>query len=308
MKRFIAVVLLPLSLVPVALAVPYVADEHASYQARYLDRGSLPAPAVGPADAPRAPAYRDRIPTLVYHGINDSGARYTATQEAFAGQMAALDAAGYHAVGADTYARFVRGEPVRLPSRPILITFDDGRIDSFRGADAVLERHGLQATMFAIAGETIDGSLTYLSPDELDAMEASEQWDVRFHGGQGHQRLDSGRPFYAGLLDGEPVAEFRHRVEEDLDAGRERLGELVPGAALDDLFAVPYSDYGQYEHVGIAATIADVLLDRFDVMFVQHSDVTPVRRGGAGIVTRFEPPTGMTPDALLRTLREGLAR
>ena len=65
--------------------------------------------------------------------------------------LAALDAAGFHTLDAETYARFARGEDVALPSRPVLVTFDDGRLDSFRGADAVLERYGMRATMFAIA-------------------------------------------------------------------------------------------------------------------------------------------------------------
>jgi peptidoglycan/xylan/chitin deacetylase (PgdA/CDA1 family) len=32
-----------------------------------------------------------------------------------------------------------------------LITFDDGRVDSYRGADKVLARYHYQATMFVVA-------------------------------------------------------------------------------------------------------------------------------------------------------------
>ena len=50
--------------------------------------------------------------------------------------MAMLAADGFHAISIAQYARFAGGDVAALPDRPILITFDDGRLDSYQGADA----------------------------------------------------------------------------------------------------------------------------------------------------------------------------
>ena len=312
MKRLIATILLPLSLVPVALAVPHVAEQREDFRARYLERDALAVPDVPVERSVPVPAYRDEIPVLVYHGIGGEPSPWTVTHQAFAAQMAALDAAGFHTVDPVTYARFARGERVALPTRPVLITFDDGRLDSFRGADAVLERHGMRATMFAIAGATEEHSSVYLSADELRGMADSGRWDVQFHAGAGHTQITDGhgreRPFYAARERGETVAAYAERVRSDLDEGWERLHELVPEAR-HDVFAVPYSDYGQAAggDPRLARIMRRALTERFTAAFVQRSELDPTRRGEAGIRSRFEPSPDTTAADLLRVLRRGTA-
>ena len=43
--------------------------------------------------------------------------------------------AGFESISLAQYTRFRRGDSRGLPARPVLITFDDGRLDSYRGAD-----------------------------------------------------------------------------------------------------------------------------------------------------------------------------
>lgn len=309
MRKFLALLLLPLSIVPVALAVPYVADQHESFSARYLEREALAAPAVASVKYRPVAAYRDRVPVLVYHGINDDGSRYSQTRQDFADQMAALHADGFHTVSAADVARFARGERVPLPSRPVLITFDDGRVDSFRGADAVLERYGFRATMFAIAGVTTEASRTYLGPDELASMEDSGRWDIQVHAGEGHTRIDGNRPYYGALESGESLDEFTTRVGDDLDGARSRLARAVGDDGLGDLFAVPYSDYGQSPggDAVVAMLSLQAMTQRFTGVFVQSSTVEPVTRGQSGLLSRFEPTRDINANDLLRTLRRGTA-
>lgn len=311
MRRLLAVLLLPLSLVPVALAIPHVAEQRDEFRARYLERDPLAVPATGPLPAAGVPEYRDRIPVLVYHGISDEESPWTHTQATFARHMAALDAAGFHTVSAATYARFARGERVALPSRPILVTFDDGRLDSFRGADAVLAEHGMRATMFAISDVVRDHSSIYLDAEELQGMADSGRWDVQFHAGEGHTQVTDAsgreRPFYAATLPGEDLREYTARVTGDLVDGRAELGELVPQAGRE-LFAVPYSDYGQAPggDPARAQVMRRVLTSRFAVTFVQRSSLEPTRRGQTGVRSRFEPRPDTTAEDLLRVLRNGL--
>jgi len=83
---------------------------------------------------------------------------------------------------------------------------------------------------------------------------------------------------------------------------------MVPEAELGDLFAVPYSDYGQARggDVRLAAVMSHAALQRFDALFVQRADVEPTRRGDRGVIARYEPGATETPTHLLRALRQGL--
>ena len=74
------------------------------------------------------------MPVLAYHGIGEDS-RFSVTQEQFAEQMAMLDDAGVETITVDEYVSFLRGEEADLPERPLLLTFDDGKLSSFRGAD-----------------------------------------------------------------------------------------------------------------------------------------------------------------------------
>ena len=75
---------------------------------------------------------------------------------------------------------------MNLPQRPILITFDDGRLDSYRGADRILAEHGFRATMFVIAGFVEEQQLLLPDWDELRRMATSGRWDLQEHAGVGH--------------------------------------------------------------------------------------------------------------------------
>ena len=135
--------------------------------------------------------------------------------------------------------RFLQGVSDNLPKRPILITFDDGRLDSYRGADKILAEAGMRATMFAIAGYMEEDSPFYLDWGELRRMMKSGRWDVQEHAGIGHAnvRYDAAGhkgPAYAyrqytpgeGL---ESFAEFKSRVRHDILWAKRTMTEQLPG-------------------------------------------------------------------------------
>jgi len=109
--------------------------------------------AAAEADAPPVHNYRGVVPVLLYHRIDAvprAGDPYAVSQAEFARQMAMLAADGFHTISIAQYARFAGGDVTALPDRPILITFDDGLLRSYEGADAILARYGMRATMFVI--------------------------------------------------------------------------------------------------------------------------------------------------------------
>ena len=117
---------------------------------------------------------------LLFHSVCPTSGctSYNATPTEFARMMLMIRRAGYHTISIDEYAKWWHGEAVTLPSKPILLCFDDARLDGYRGADGTLAALGDQATVFDITGETEARNPKYLRWDELARMQATGRWDV----------------------------------------------------------------------------------------------------------------------------------
>jgi peptidoglycan/xylan/chitin deacetylase (PgdA/CDA1 family) len=249
-------VLLPLSLLPLYLAVPKLTGGDKIP----VERQALDAPAV---KIPLARIAKWRplrvgpvpsMPVLAYHGINDNNDHYSISQSAFAEQMEMLEQAGFQTVGIEQYMRFLDGDYKDLPKRPILITFDDGRLDSYRGADRVLAKHDFKAVMFVIAGNVGGGRTFYLDWAELRRMMKSGRWDVQEHAGSLHTnvRVDAAGhvgPAYANRrwipgIGLESFAEWRRRVTQDIRWGKNTIADHIP-TFVPWTFALPFGDYGE---------------------------------------------------------------
>jgi hypothetical protein len=273
-------------------------------------------PAPSAADAP-VHNYRGVVPVLLYHGINvvpRPSEPYSITQAEFARQMAMLTRDGFKTISIAQYARFAGGDVAELPDRPILITFDDGRLDSYQGADAILARYGMRATMFVITANADAAKPGYLSWPELRAMAAGGHWDLQEHAHAGHVLIPTGPgrrtgPYYANLIYRNGVRErfstFKGRVASDILAGRRRMALQVPG--FEPLaFAVPYSDYGQ-EHTNYAPIPAwenGWLQGTFRAFFVQ--DHRAYNLPGNPIGQRYGVHASTTAGTLHAWLRQAL--
>lgn len=65
-----------------------------------------------------------------------------------------------------------------LPSRPILITFDDGHLDNYTTAFPIMRRLGLRGALYIVANRL--GAEGFLSSAQIEEMLA-EGWDVGSH-------------------------------------------------------------------------------------------------------------------------------
>ncbi len=105
--------------------------------------------------------HRDRViaggafvPILMYHQVTPSPLpefrKYAVTTEAFAAQMEWLALRGYVPISMNTLFehRAGRGE---LPSRPVVLTFDDGYQDCLEHAAPILKARGFTATFYIVA-------------------------------------------------------------------------------------------------------------------------------------------------------------
>jgi peptidoglycan/xylan/chitin deacetylase (PgdA/CDA1 family) len=144
-----------------------------------------------------------RVPILMYHRIDRRGphdppllAALTVSPTAFARQMRWLVANRFHAITQrQLYDALVRGAV--LPSRPVLITFDDGYADVYRNALPVLRRDHLHATVYVITDRVSTHLHRFLTWGELRALEAG---GVEI-GSHTHSHVDLTTLDDAGVLD-----------------------------------------------------------------------------------------------------------
>ena len=117
------------------------------------DPSTIPAASAGNAAAILA---RPQVPILCYHQIRDWTGRdsknakdYIVPVAQFKAQIKMLADSGYHTVSPDQlFAYMTTG--AKLPSKPILLTFDDTDLDQFTVARPTLEKYGFKAMYFVM--------------------------------------------------------------------------------------------------------------------------------------------------------------
>jgi hypothetical protein len=309
-RRRASLVLLPLSIVPFAAVAPVIADSHREFD-RTHNMGPLAPVRAGltGAEAARftpfaAPA--EQVPVLAWQGVSDDHGGLHTTRRAFARQLALLKHLGYTAISTKQWADFRAGRGT-LPPKPILLTVDDGRLDSYRGADRELEQAGMRAAMFVMTKAVEDGQPKNLRWAELHRMVKSGRWDVepRAHAGATKITVSAaGRqaPFYAARrftrsTGQESLPAWESRVSADLFAVRDRFAAqgMTPHA-----FAVPFSDYGQVagDDPAIRALLSALLTRQFGSFFVQDSRDPGFSNPGSGVSSRFVMRADTTLDQL----------
>ena len=128
------------------------------------------------------------IPIVMYHLIQPIPSRshyesnygwrldvgLTVTPESFASQLNLLQKQGYHPISPnDMFNNLYYGLP--LPNKPILLTFDDGRISDFTYGLPLLLHHHFTAVFFippGLSGKVIglDGHNTYMTFSQLKIL------------------------------------------------------------------------------------------------------------------------------------------
>lgn len=197
------------------------------------------------------------VPVLVYHGILEESDGFNIEAEEFKDQLVALKNDGWETVSLADFNAFVKGEK-RLPEKSFVLTFDDGRKDSFYNADPVLEELNYTAVMFVISGESLhlgkQNSNFHLNKNELRKMKNTGRWELHAHAKNGHRKVDIDADgnqgyFYSNKMwlpeenRIETEEEFQVRVYEDLLGAKEDL-ERVFGVEVTG-FAYPFGDYGK---------------------------------------------------------------
>ena len=237
---------------------------------------SLDAPIIEPAVSSHQTA---PVPILMYHLVGPFPVRsqwnsqyaysleygLTVPPSQFASQMAYLAAAQAHAISLNRLSDFLLyGLP--LPSRPVVITFDDGRESPFQNAVPVLSQYGFTATFFVPSGlvgkfvTTKAGSNPqhYMTWVQLQQLAQSGFW-VEDHSLQDNRAL-------WGL----PSAEVAQLAGATAQALQAQTGRAVQFIAYSGVWPYPLStDVGPrqttlFNHLGALGYVGGVVDARTD--------------------------------------------
>jgi len=109
------------------------------------------------------------IPVLTYHHIGEGPEWYYVRASDFEQQLDFLKNSGYTPISVMELAEGLSGRR-QLPSRPIVITFDDGYEDNYLAAMPILGKVGMRGTFFIVTGKM--GQPGYLSWQQAKEMSA----------------------------------------------------------------------------------------------------------------------------------------
>jgi tetratricopeptide (TPR) repeat protein len=261
------------------------------------------------------------VPILLYHGLTPNARdpmlaeTVHMTTAAFESQMAALQQAGYTAVTAeqvDGWSRWLR----TLPPKSVLITFDDGRIDSFKYASPILERYGMRATMNVI-GANVDGDFPgYANWEMLEKYQSSGLWEMEAHSDLAHKEYPIDAEGHTGMflvnrlwLDKEQrmetTAEWIARILNDHRSIKHKISDHL--GRVPTAYAFPEGEFGQDNIPNIPeAGNVNLSLARklFGTAYHQDSYGLNARSKDSMLLARLEPAQWWTGDQLILHFRD----
>ena len=122
----------------------------------HIDPSSIKPDVIKPVALPSAATIlsKKQVPILCYHQIRDwkptdskVSRTYIVPPAAFCAQMRMLADSGFHTISPDLlYAYLISGAP--LPSKPIILSFDDTDLDQFTVAYPEMKKHGFKGLFF----------------------------------------------------------------------------------------------------------------------------------------------------------------
>ncbi len=185
---------------------------------------------IPPPDPARADSTNPRILILAYDRINDRGTEGQVTPEVLHGQLEALRQEGFEPITLQELVAFY-SQARALPSKPILLTFDFGYLDTYDAVDPILRAMAWRAVMFLVTNRQERRDSAYLYWDRVQRMVDSGVWEI---GAQGHVSHDPIPIDQHGTLGSflvermwldaagrrETVDEFTSRVRTDYEASR----------------------------------------------------------------------------------------
>lgn len=158
-----------------------------------------------------------KIPILMYHYIRDHtdakdkvGANLSVSPAIFAQHLQAIKDAGYQTINFNDLT-----DPLALPEKPVIITFDDGYEDAYSAALPALQKQGMTG-VFYVVSEFLN-KWNYMTTDQVKTLDAAgmqigshtvSHRDLgKMTSAQQRQQLTESKAFLEQLI-GKPVRDF----------------------------------------------------------------------------------------------------
>lgn len=153
------------------------------------------------------------LPIIMYHSVVNAGdetGMYVVSARMLEEDLKWLKKQGYETVFISEVIDYVKhGSP--LPEKPVMITFDDGMLNSMQTAFSVMERYRAKG-VYSVVGKYCQGEYGYMDWSDLSAFEAKELVEIQNHSYDMHElgtRRGSGR------RKGEGVSEYVRKFASD---------------------------------------------------------------------------------------------
>ncbi len=192
------------------------------------------------------------VPILMYHGVVPDFDSENTQINRFIEQMELLKRNGYQTITINQYNQFRQGNFI-LPPKPVIITFDDGRKDSYYPTDDVLKKLGFKASIFLATIKANEKDKFYLGWEELRRLKSSGRWEIEAHGRRSHEKVianskgNVGRYLTSRIYTPgrgiESMDDFRKRIEADYQEGYNDINKNLGIKSL--YYAIPLNDYGE---------------------------------------------------------------
>lgn len=183
------------------------------------------------------------LPVIMYHHISEKGnllGDYVITPEEFESDMQYLQANGYQAV---LPSEIAGGE---LPEKPIMITFDDGFLSTYKYALPILQKYSMKAVC-AVVGALVQeytdtpntvSDCAYMDKNTVKALADSNVFEIACHTYNMHA---IGARKGCAKMKNENAAEYRAVLTQDTN----KFNELFRSVMNCDtnIMAFPYGEY-----------------------------------------------------------------
>jgi peptidoglycan/xylan/chitin deacetylase (PgdA/CDA1 family) len=187
------------------------------------------------------------VPIIMYHHVknNDLGKDVISPYE-FEADLKYLKENGYTTITMTELINYVY-DGVELPSKPIILSFDDGTLSTYKYVFPLLKEYNMKIVL-SIIGKSADNfsrvsdiniNYSHITWDQIAEMDESGLVEFQNHSYNLH-KVCNGR-YGCGQKSNETFLQYENFLEEDIMILQEKL-EAVIGTA-PNTFAYPYGKY-----------------------------------------------------------------
>jgi len=175
------------------------------------------------------------VPILLYHhiGISPSNSEYYISPVAFEQQMNLLHAWGYQTISVELMVKAIN-EGAELPTKPIILTFDDGSESVYTTALPIMQRYNFTGTAYLVYNYV--GAVNFLNVKEVQALYAAG-WEFGSHS-ISHMDLVT----VPGRQEKE-IVESRQKLQDYLNVPFRTFAYPFGSYDADSLYYVHYAGY-----------------------------------------------------------------